>query len=157
MPERTPPTGGPAARRDRLLDLVLAGMTHSAIARELGVHRTTVYRWVVDPALAEELRELRAARRFAAQESLQDVARKAIRTLEALLDDTACPPAVRLRAACAVLDRAGITPRGSHPGAEQHEAHVSGLETWPTSEAQRRDRERASRELDRAFQGLLSK
>lgn len=45
--------------------LVRAGMTHAALARELGVHKATVHRWyfeITQPGFADGLRLLELSR-----------------------------------------------------------------------------------------------
>ena len=80
-------------------------------ARVAGVHRNTVARWTragarLDLALAA----LRVERVAAVRLSLSRAAAAVADELVALALDPAAPPAVRVRAACAVLDRAGLGP-----------------------------------------------
>ncbi len=82
-------------------------------ARAAGVHRNTIARWAragapLDLALAE----LRRERVAAARRVLVAAAGAVAGELVGLALDPACPPAVRVRAACAVLDRSGLGPCG---------------------------------------------
>lgn len=80
-------------------------------ARAAGVHRNTVARWVRPGApLDLALAELRRERVAAARRVLVAAAGAVAGELVGLALDPACPPAVRVRAACAVLDRAGLGP-----------------------------------------------
>jgi hypothetical protein len=76
-----------------------------------GVHRNTVARWARPGApLALALDELRRERLAAVRLRLVAAAGAAADVLADLALDPAAPPAVRLRAACAVLDRVGLGP-----------------------------------------------
>jgi len=97
-------------RRKRALELVLAGRTLPEVGEELGVNRSTVWKWTQDPGFAAELHQARVSRAGALQEAVGAAALDALRYLRAVLDDDTAPSGVRVRAACAVLDRAGLTP-----------------------------------------------
>lgn len=93
------------------LAVLARGGSAGEAARAAGVHRNTVARWTrpggpLDLALAELRRERVAAVRLALSRSAAAVADE----LVGLALDPACPPAVRVRAACAVLDRSGLGP-----------------------------------------------
>jgi hypothetical protein len=75
------------------------------------VHRNTVARWRRPGARLDlALAGLRAERVAAVRLSLSRAAAAVADELVALALDPAAPPAVRVRAACAVLDRAGLGP-----------------------------------------------
>ncbi len=91
-------------RRDDALVLALAcGATVEAAARQAEVSDRTVYRRLADPAFQKRVKDARAdlARRSAGL--LSAASGEAVRTLLALMKDSA-PPAVRLGAAKAVLE-----------------------------------------------------
>jgi hypothetical protein len=132
MSRRSTDAAGGVGKADRAVDLLLAGATPAEVAAALSVHRTTIYRWLCDPEVVAELRRFRAARRFAAQEALQAASLSAIAALTGIIKDARVSPDARVRAACAVLDRAGITPRGAHEGATLPTPLVNGVETWQT-------------------------
>ena len=97
-------------RQQRALDLVLAGHSSAEVAKQVGVRRETVWRWKQDPAFAVELHGLQAVRRVAVQDELEGAALEAVQVLRGLMADEGVNPGVRVRAATALLDRAGATP-----------------------------------------------
>ena len=110
------------------LAVLARGGSAGEAARAAGVHRNTVARWTrpggpLDLALAELRRERVAAVRLALSRSAAAVADE----LVGLALDTACPPAVRVRAACAVLDRSGLGPC-AEPAAPVVEVEVEPLD-----------------------------
>jgi len=72
-----------------------------AAAAECGTSRSTIHRWLHDPAFARELRKARAAMFDEALAELQDATREGVRELRMLLKSK--HEAVRLRAAALVL------------------------------------------------------
>jgi len=114
-------------RRKRALELVLAGRTLPEVGEELGVNRSTVWKWTQDPGFAVELHQARVSRAGALQEAVGATALDAVRYLGEVVRDNSAPAGVRVRAACAVLDRAGLTPGAIElvvvtPGAEARPA-----------------------------------
>jgi AcrR family transcriptional regulator len=88
-------------------------MSVSAAARAAGVHRTTIHHWqrtskefsaAVDQARREFTESL--------ADDMLDLAWAAIRALEDLISNPKTPPAVRLKAALAVLQRPQFPKRG---------------------------------------------
>ena len=106
--------------------LLLEGHTLTQAAEELGVHRSTCWRWLQRPEVRTELRRQREERMAAVREELAATALEATRYLRSLVQDDEQSPSVRLRAACAVLDRAGVG-KAKKPARE-------GLEVWPAEE-----------------------
>ncbi len=133
-------------QRERAMELLLAGNTPPQVAGAIGVNRSTVWRWTQEPDFAAELRQRRAERKFAILEMLEEGALEAVGCLRAIQGDAAAPVGVRVRAACALLDRAGMDARGSslYPNSG---LRVEGVESWP-------EREAALQE-DKAHRGLL--
>ena len=95
-------------RKERALELLLGGASHVECAALLGVDRGTVLAWTRDPLFAGELSERRADRRQAVSAELDAACVEAVRTLRWTLSASDVPAAVRVRAAEALLDRAGI-------------------------------------------------
>jgi hypothetical protein len=109
--------------------VVLArGGTVGEAARAAGVHRNTVARWArPGEALALALDELRRERLAAARLRLVAAAGAAADVLADLALDPAAPPAVRLRAACALLDRVGLGPAVEPPPPAVVEPTAEGI------------------------------
>ena len=99
----------PQPKRQRAIDLVLAGRSHTEVAAELGCRRETVWRWSGEPAFAAELSARRVDRRGAVAAELDAGALDAVRLLRSLVGDAEAPAAARVRAAAELLDRAGVT------------------------------------------------
>ena len=87
----------------------LAGSaTVAAASSAAGVSRPTVYAWAATvPAFSAEQNRARAEQHEAIRGELRDLATAAVRTLRELVESPATPPAVRLRAALAVLASVG--------------------------------------------------
>jgi hypothetical protein len=79
------------------------GATKTAAAEAAGVSRPTLYHWFdYETAFIVEFNRVRSEQREAVRTELQNLATEAVRALRELLG-VATPPAVRLRAALAVL------------------------------------------------------
>jgi AcrR family transcriptional regulator len=99
------------------LAAIAGGGSVSDAAAAAGMHRATIYRWLDDDAgfLAELNRLQHEARaRLAAQVAELHVV--ALQTVRNILEGTEAPAAVRLRAALAVLGRAGVLEPEPEPG-----------------------------------------
>lgn len=96
------------ATPDDAVRLALQGKSTAAIADELGVHRGTVWAWLSSPDAAGKLADARRAVVDAVTLRLQELAHDALDLLAEVMADASVPPAVRVRAACELLDRAGI-------------------------------------------------
>lgn len=70
----------------------------------------TVWRTLTEPTAAARLADVTARRQRRAALELSELVEDALGLLGEIVRDAAAPPAVRLRAAEAVLDRAGIGP-----------------------------------------------
>jgi hypothetical protein len=55
------PGRGLSARQDRVATALAAGRTKAAAARECGVGKVTIWRWLKDPAFRERVAEIRRA------------------------------------------------------------------------------------------------
>ena len=92
------------------LDLMLAGHTTTEVAAQIGVRRETVWRYTQDPDFAAEVSRRRAERRLAVHAELDAGVREAVQMLRGLVSDPEAPHGARVRAATALMDRAGLTP-----------------------------------------------
>jgi hypothetical protein len=96
-------------RQARAVELYTQGSTDAEVAAELGVERSTVWRWrTQDLAFRSTLRRTHAKATKIAVARLEGLVEKALDVVAATLADQEAPLALRLRAAEAVLDRAGI-------------------------------------------------
>lgn len=91
--------------RERGIDLLLAGATTTEVAAALGVHRSTVWRWLHEPDVVELMGQLRDELRTAVRARLEAAAVEAVAVLCRIMADDCAPHAARVRAAEAVLDR----------------------------------------------------
>ncbi len=97
-------------KQQRALDLLLAGHATTAVAAEVGVRRETIWRWTQDPAFAAEVSRRQAERRQAIHSELDAGVLEAVQMLRGLVADPEAPAGARVRAATALMDRAGLTP-----------------------------------------------
>ena len=89
------------------------GRTVTAAAQDAGLHRNTIYNWFHDPAFQTAADEAQREYITTLSDGMRDLAALAVETLRSLLEDPKTPPAVRLRAALAVLQRPHFPNRGS--------------------------------------------
>src|ERR1700692_2912666 len=101
---------GHGAKFDQKMEQAVAALlSHRSIedaARELGISRNTLVRWMKKQELQAACREARRAVRSHAIGRLQDAAGAAATTLLKIMLDTNAPAATRLRAAEVVLEQA---------------------------------------------------
>ena len=97
-------------KQQRALELILAGHSVTDIASQVGVRRETVWRWRQDPSFASEVSVRQGQRRQAIHDELDAGVIESVRMLRGLVADTDAPPGARVRAATALMDRAGLTP-----------------------------------------------
>ncbi len=89
------------------------GTTITAAAQAAGIHRTTIHNWLRHQReFAAAVREARRDYAEALRDQLDELSAIALSHLRALLEDPNTPPAVRLKACLAVLQR----PRFPDPG-----------------------------------------
>lgn len=88
------------------LSLLLHGNQPSAVARQLDVSRSTVWRWLKEPEFSEALTGLQADLTGEARTQMRNLVRDAVDELGDLL--TCEDPKVRLAAVNSILDRAGL-------------------------------------------------
>ncbi|MCW5963510.1 MAG: SEC-C domain-containing protein [Bryobacterales bacterium] len=95
-----------SAPQQCVLDAIAQGATKAAAAQAASVHRDTIHNWEhTVPGFRDALLAAQASYREELATQLRRVSAKAIRRLEALLDDPATPPAVLFRAIQFVLTR----------------------------------------------------
>ena len=97
-------------KQQRALELILAGHSVTDIAAQVGVRRETVWRWRNDPSFASEVSIRQAQRRQSIHDELDAGVIESVRMLRGPMADTDAPPGARVRAATALMDRAGLTP-----------------------------------------------
>jgi len=88
-----------------VLTLLSTGLTASAAARSVGVHRNTVGNWLRSPVFRETLMQARRDHDIAWREQGAALTIQAIGALQAILADPQAPAAVRLQAALAIRGR----------------------------------------------------
>jgi hypothetical protein len=69
-----------------------------------------VWRWRNDPSFASEVDLRQSQRRQSIHDELDAGVIESVRMLRGLVADTDAPPGARVRAATALMDRAGLTP-----------------------------------------------
>ncbi len=128
--------------QQRALELILAGHSVTDIAAQVGVRRETVWRWRNDPSFASEVSVRQGQRRQAIHDELDAGVIESVRMLRGLVADTDAPPGARVRAATALMDRAGLTP--AYAVEVRHSAdHAQQQAAQPQIE----DAERMAREI----------
>jgi hypothetical protein len=106
------PIDGLSAPQVQALACLSAGRTIAEVARDLNISRQTIYNWQKEPKF---LAALNAGRQVCADE-LRDymlvLSRKALKRVEAIIDDPKTPPGVALKASLAVLNRPQFPEQG---------------------------------------------
>ena len=88
--------------------LAAQGLGTAEIAARLEVHRGTVWAWLSSPDAAAQLAEVRRAAHDAVSMRLGELTHDALDVLAEVMRDVGAPHVVRVRAACELLDRAGL-------------------------------------------------
>ena len=117
MPVADSPATAPANLSPVQVQVIAAlaqGRTVTAAAQTAGVHRNTIYNWLNEPAFKTAAEEAEAEYVAILSDGMRDLAALALETLRNLLQDSKTPPAVRLRAALAILQRPHFPNRGWH-------------------------------------------
>ena len=91
------------AQQNQALTLLITGRSIPEIAQELGLHRSTVWRWSREPAFEAEFNASVAEARSEQVRSYLSMQEKALETLTNCLESR--NDMVRLRASLIVLDR----------------------------------------------------
>jgi hypothetical protein len=96
---------GVSPKQRKAVDALLATGEVSAAAREVGVSRHTIHRWLKEPAFLAAVRQAEAAALDELSRLLVRLGRTAIATIAKAMNDPATPAATRVRAADAALGR----------------------------------------------------
>jgi transposase-like protein len=111
-PDRPPEASQPESQAGlktgqvRAIQALLTGASVKEAARQVHVGRTTVYRWLQDPAFREAYQAAKASAQASTVPQLRYLAAKALQVLDTLLDDSETPALAKVEAAKAVLDYA---------------------------------------------------
>lgn len=108
-------------RQLRAATAIASGMTRAEAAEHCGMNVTTVYRWLKKPEFVALIEELQGLQIDKARSSLEAAAAIAANTVVELSSNASISPAVRLKAALAILDRIGLVAvsktQNEHTGA----------------------------------------
>lgn len=103
--------GSLSPRERSFVDAWVAGETHSGIARQFGVHKSTVSRTYRRPEVQLALRQARGERYLQRRLRLEALADDAIQVLGSIMHDAEASPADRRASAQAILGFAGHAVR----------------------------------------------
>jgi hypothetical protein len=90
------------------------GRTITTAAAEAGVHRNTIHNWFHEPAFKTAAEEAQREYAEILSDTMRHLAARALETLANVLDDPKASPAVRLKAALAILQRPHLPNSGWH-------------------------------------------
>jgi transposase-like protein len=93
------------ARQRRAVEALLTNGEVSAAAREVGIHRDTLHRWLKQPGFQQAVRQAEAQTLDDLSRLLVQLGRTAVATLAKAMRDPTVPAASRVRAADAALSR----------------------------------------------------
>lgn len=100
------------ARQEKAAFLTSIGKKGREVAKELGVHETTISQWKHDPEFMELVNGYQRETREAARHAIEGAVLSAVECLKEIMEGSdSTPDAVRVRAACELLDRAGLTAK----------------------------------------------
>ena len=89
------------------------GLNLSAVAAEFRVHRSTLHNWLKNPEFLQAAQACQAQYEHEFRTQLAMLTRRALETLHEILHDAEASPAVRLKAALAVLKQDWRLPRST--------------------------------------------
>lgn len=113
----------------RVFETLAEGGTVADAAARAGVHRNTAARWAAPGArVGRELAALRAEQVAGARARLAALSGLALDVLCEVMNDPEASAAARVRAAVAVLDRAGLGPTGPEAPPPPPEAELTPAE-----------------------------
>jgi len=93
------------AKQRKAVEALLTTGEVSAAAREAGIHRDTLHRWLKQPLFAQAVRQAEARALDDLSRLLVRLGRTAVATLAKAMSDPATPASSRVRAADAALGR----------------------------------------------------
>ena len=100
----------------QVVEALAEGRTVSGAARQAGIHRTTIHHWFRNHAeFKAAAAQAQAEYAAALSDEMRELCASALKTLRDLVERSDMPPAVRLKAALAVLNRPPFPQRGWHP------------------------------------------
>ena len=106
---------GLSGAQARAAALLAHGYSITHAAADIGVHRSTIHAWLKTAApFQAALKEARKEFTEHLKDELRDLSGAALETLRNLFAAPDTPPAVRLKAALAVLERPGFPAPGWH-------------------------------------------
>jgi transposase-like protein len=85
--------------QEKVFEALIAGATVTDAARQAGVDRSTVYRWLHESTFYLSFNQAKEERTESVRAELRSLGKDAVETLRGLLKE-AVPPAVRFKAAC---------------------------------------------------------
>ena len=114
--------------QQQVLNLISAGSTISACARQTGIHRNTIHNWLRSSDFRNAVEQARYDNAIHWYEQAITLAEAAFHTLTGILDNSEAPASVRARIALAIMNRAVTPPPkppfvGSFDDPEELESH----------------------------------
>ncbi|MBM3810914.1 MAG: hypothetical protein FJW20_04700 [Acidimicrobiia bacterium] len=135
MSAATHPSANLSAAQLQVIAALASGSSVSAAAAQAGVHRSTIHNWLKSPSFSTEFDKSRQDYLDTLGDQLRDLSAKALDTIRQVLDNPDAPPAVRLRAALAVLNRPHFPNKDWHlpeklhtPAEQHHHAEMDAME-----------------------------
>lgn len=101
-----------STNQERAIEALLSGETASSTAKTVGVHRTTIHRWLADPHFVAALNQRRSDLREASQARLHRIEGSALDAVEQALTDGNPQVAIAVLKGVGLLDgkRVAIGP-----------------------------------------------
>ena len=93
------------------IERFIEGVDDATIAQELGISRTTAWRWRNDPEAVALVSAARNRQFERVEDRLSSLAVSALTVLETALNDPSVALTVKLKAATTILDRVGLSDR----------------------------------------------
>jgi hypothetical protein len=106
------PIDGLSAPQISALACLAGGRTIAEVAYDLNISRQTIYNWQKEPKFLAALAASRQVFADEMRDHMLTLSRKALKRLEAIIDDPKCPPSVALKASLAVLNRPQFPNQG---------------------------------------------
>jgi hypothetical protein len=123
------------ARQEQAIQALLTGANVKEAAQYVQVGRTTLYRWLQEPAFRNAYQVAQERSHTWTVNRLQHIAAKAIQVLEQILDDVEVPALAKVEAARAVLDfalgRDHLSQRGT-PAPAKSDLSLNALHLDPS-------------------------
>ena len=105
----------PSPVQAQVIEALAQWHTITAAAEDADVHRTTIHHWIrSEPAFKTAMQAAHSEYTATLNDGMRELAALALKTLRDLLNDPFTPPALRLKAALAVLQRPHAPNTGWH-------------------------------------------